>query len=802
MFSSQNRETHLQAPLMSSVTQRELSMPRTPRLMPLRFAPWLPERRMPGCFYKKVRGLLGVVASLLLLLYMAVLGLCMLLLEIPRKILRHLLMLGAKYFGFVVEHAYMLRICSKHVNISRMIQQRVLKRPFHSRFADIRTTLHPFSSQGTCFVHAVPCLTDNFCYVLVSNEIGESSRASGLPAVVVDPCDAEAVEEALDYLAHNFYAEYGGIELQAVLCTHKHWDHSGGNEQLVARAAASAAALEHQANSSCSSASEEDRSQPLEPPSLLTFAHPLKVYGGLEDDVPGCTSTLQHGDRFLIGGLSFEAVGAPGHTVGSIMFRLICEATRVEALFTGDAVFSGGCGAPFEGNELDIEHGFATILETCKPNSTETLLFPGHEYTARLLEFRLQESLSDWASTESPGRFMALCSAFYVSAHRRALRDKLPTVPVSLAGERMVNPYFDHGLRQRAKALLDAHEDLDVDEKLPSSLPASATEPPHLPIASTGVGGNKKHYDVGYGPPPSQQLAVFFRSDLENLRNELKSGKLSTAAAASKLADLESRVFADTQLTGGMDSFDDEGLDADDEDAIRAEENGARGPETGSETSGREDATEEKKKKKPSKRAITDALKVLAVPAFVPVGPKAPCKDDQLPVCLKRLETVLSRLHLPSDRVTSLVTALLVQEYSDSSSSSSSSCDEATAASDGRLIPLEKALRGLSPEVESSFFTKCLSRVRRCFLTLTCGRSGTSSIQDAHDDEADQEHSSRPPVPEHIRRRRRLVAVEHRFSAHKPECCLLCSSSFRSQSQEDSSQMISESSPRVARTTL
>merc|ERR1711971_1407896 len=113
----------------------------------------------------------------------------------------------------------------------------------------------------------------------------------------------------------------------------------------------------------------------------------------------------------------------------------------MDVIFTGDALFSGGCGACFEGSELDTKHCFATLLSECRLD--DALLFPGHEYTQHLLDMRMKEVMEEWVAKEPPGQFFAFCSAYYVASHRRALRDKVPTVPVTLANERLLNPYFD-----------------------------------------------------------------------------------------------------------------------------------------------------------------------------------------------------------------------------------------------------------------------------------------------------------------------------------------------------------------------
>ncbi|CAE7946404.1 Gba [Symbiodinium sp. KB8] len=551
-------------------------------------------------------------------IYMLVLGFMLLLLSIPRFLLRLLLQPALGYFGHIVEYAYTLRICKLHVKLSRAVQKKWMRRPYHSRFSDIRTRLYP-SDGGVCHVHAVPCLTDNFCYVLVSEGLGEASEArsqnglrQGLAAVVVDPCDAAAVEEALEHIAETFYAGYGGLRLEGVLCTHKHWDHAGGNEELAARAS--------QTQSYTDSATESE-SQDVTTPQLLHFAEKLKVFGGLEDDVPGCTDPVQHLDCIEIANLSFQAIGAPGHTQGSVMFRLACKAQssetdeRLDALFTGDTLFSGGCGANFEGSELDMEHCFGTILEICEP-SYKTWLFPGHEYTCMLMENALVEAC-DKVASRPPGYFIAVCSAFYTAAHRRALRDRLPTVPVLLDGEQMVNPRFK-ALRRHARTLLAAAQqgeaaDLSVGTAQVPAFPVPQSAPSRK-IATGQKGEGGESLLVASGAPPPRQLAVLYRTDLDALRAELSAG-LAGAEAAERLRQLEARPF-EALLSGEADCFDDSGLKPEEEEAIKQEAAYGQPRDLPTETRPSQETEW-------SEVPVKDALKALAVPAHLAVGPKA-----------------------------------------------------------------------------------------------------------------------------------------------------------------------------------
>ena len=63
----------------------------------------------------------------------------------------------------------------------------------------------------------VPCLKDNYAYLL-------ADRDAGLCAVV-DPSEPEPVKAALART---------GQKLTHILNTHHHWDHTGGNQALKA----------------------------------------------------------------------------------------------------------------------------------------------------------------------------------------------------------------------------------------------------------------------------------------------------------------------------------------------------------------------------------------------------------------------------------------------------------------------------------------------------------------------------------------------------------------------------------------
>ncbi|KAM4697499.1 putative thioesterase PNKD [Rhinophrynus dorsalis] len=177
----------------------------------------------------------------------------------------------------------------------------------------------------------IPVLSDNYSYLVIDT-------ASSL-AVAVDPSDPLAVQAYLDR---------EGVTLEAILCTHKHWDHSGGNK-----------ALKRQYKS-------------------------CRVYGSSCDDIPELTHALSDRDQVTVGRLQFQAYFTPGHTVGHMVYLLDGKSgDGPDCLFSGDLLFLAGCGRMFEGSAETM----LASLDTAASFSDSTLLWPGHEYAADNLTF-------------------------------------------------------------------------------------------------------------------------------------------------------------------------------------------------------------------------------------------------------------------------------------------------------------------------------------------------------------------------------------------------------------------------------
>ena len=216
-------------------------------------------------------------------------------------------------------------------------------------------------------------LADNYAYLVID----EGSGIAG----VVDVAEAGPVLAA---------AEEQGVRITAILSTHHHFDHVGGNEDLIVALAESG-------------------------PEVFGYA-------GDAERIPGLNRPLKDGERFTLAGMTGRALYIPAHTRGHLAFYFAEEAT----VFTGDTLFAGGCGRLFEGDAAQMK----LSLEKLATLPDDTKVYCGHEYTQSNLAF---------AATLEPGN--------RVLADRRAEVDRLreagtPTVPTTIALEKATNPFL------------------------------------------------------------------------------------------------------------------------------------------------------------------------------------------------------------------------------------------------------------------------------------------------------------------------------------------------------------------------
>ena len=201
----------------------------------------------------------------------------------------------------------------------------------------------------------------------------------GQSAWVVDTGDAQPV---LDALARE------GLQLQGILVTHHHADHTGGVDLLRERTGAS-------------------------------------VFGPAREDVPEPLQRLEQGDQVRALGLQWEVIDVPGHTAGHIAFYC-ADVGGEPVLFCGDTLFSGGCGRLFEGTPAQM----LASLRKLSALPANTRVCCTHEYTLSNLRF---------ARAVEPAN-LALQN---YQAHCEALRAQgKPTLPSTMATELAINPFL------------------------------------------------------------------------------------------------------------------------------------------------------------------------------------------------------------------------------------------------------------------------------------------------------------------------------------------------------------------------
>lgn len=177
------------------------------------------------------------------------------------------------------------------------------------------------------------------------------------------------------------YLEKHGLILSQIWVTHHHHDHTGGISQLLAH-------------------------------------YPeCKVYGNR--DVVLATDFAEEGSRIVFDGNSVEVWQVPGHTDMHVAFILTLSDRH--HVFCGDTLFSAGCGRVFTGTARQLFDS----LQRLNTLLGDALFYPAHEYTAANLRFA--------AHIEPDNPEIA-----------RAAKDaeKTPTLPVTLAHERQVNPFL------------------------------------------------------------------------------------------------------------------------------------------------------------------------------------------------------------------------------------------------------------------------------------------------------------------------------------------------------------------------
>ena len=216
----------------------------------------------------------------------------------------------------------------------------------------------------------ISCLTDNYAYII--ND--DSSKIVG----VIDPSESSPI---ISFLKKN------NLKLNYILNTHHHYDHIGGNIELKKK-------------------------------------YNAKVIGFKGDShrIPGIDIILENNEEWDFGNSTVKVLHIPGHTLGHICFFFQKE----KIAFTGDTLFSLGCGRIFEGDHKQM----LTSLNKIKKLPKDTKIYCGHEYTYKNAEFCMKH---DGNNINLKKHFEKI----------KKLREKnLPTIPTKLEDELKSNIFL------------------------------------------------------------------------------------------------------------------------------------------------------------------------------------------------------------------------------------------------------------------------------------------------------------------------------------------------------------------------
>ena len=211
-------------------------------------------------------------------------------------------------------------------------------------------------------VEIIPCLQDNYSYLIID----ENNNAC-----VIDPSEAKPV---IDLVKRK------KINLKYILNTHHHYDHIGGNEELKKKYSS--------------------------------------IVVGYKDDaerIPGINVLVENNQVWKNDNFEAKIIHIPGHTTGHISFHFFNE----KLIFTGDTLFSLGCGKIFEGTYQEMFES----LNKIKSLPADTKIYCGHEYTLQNSKFCIKH---DPENTNLQNKMLEIAEK---------LEKAQPTIPSTLKDE-------------------------------------------------------------------------------------------------------------------------------------------------------------------------------------------------------------------------------------------------------------------------------------------------------------------------------------------------------------------------------
>lgn len=215
----------------------------------------------------------------------------------------------------------------------------------------------------------LPVLSDNYTWLVIDLDCPVKSTT------IIDPGEFNIVN---DYIKEN------NLTPVNILLTHHHYDHTDGV------------------------------------PSFIEYYPSITVYGPEETQIKGAQQIVQNDQIISLHKQNCHVISTPGHTLGHVSYYL------KPFLFSGDCLFSAGCGRLFEGSPEEMFNSISILAAL----PDETLVCAAHEYTAANLKF---------AQFIFPGHQqidLALNSAVEMN------KNGISTLPSTIETEKKINPYI------------------------------------------------------------------------------------------------------------------------------------------------------------------------------------------------------------------------------------------------------------------------------------------------------------------------------------------------------------------------
>ena len=219
-------------------------------------------------------------------------------------------------------------------------------------------------------VKIIPCLQDNYSYVIIDE--------SNNDACVIDPSEAKPI---INFINNN------KINLKYILNTHHHYDHVGGNVELKKK-----------------------------------YNSTVVGFEGDKKRIPEIDILVKDSQVWKSNNFEAKIIHIPGHTTGHIGYYFKNE----KIIFSGDTLFSLGCGKIFEGTYNQMYESLCKF----KNLPLDTKIYCGHEYTLQNSKFCIEH---DPLNQNLINKILEI---------KKKINNGIPTLPTTLEDELKCNIFL------------------------------------------------------------------------------------------------------------------------------------------------------------------------------------------------------------------------------------------------------------------------------------------------------------------------------------------------------------------------